>query len=160
MKKGFTLIELLVVILIIGILAAVALPQYRIAVAKSRIVKFWPVCRYITDQMDLYTLENGGYTSDLDLLGVPFTYMEKKGTGDYITYVDTPAGDLTVSGRWHSVGLEDKEWALECMGKKGTVFAYCQGINHSAFGQKLCQVLGGVFSHTNAHGRVYRIDSL
>ena len=41
MKKGFTLIELMVTVLIVGILASVALPQYRKAIERARSPSHW-----------------------------------------------------------------------------------------------------------------------
>ncbi len=58
-KKAFTLIELLVVVLIIGILAAVAVPQYQKAVEKSRATEALTLLKALRDQQQLCLLEHG-----------------------------------------------------------------------------------------------------
>ena len=65
--QGFTLIELLVVVLIIGILAAVAVPQYQKAVEKSRMVEAAVDVRAIAQAHQLYFLENGEYLLPQDI---------------------------------------------------------------------------------------------
>ena len=70
--NGFTLIELLVVVLIIGILAAVAVPQYQKAVAKSRYTTLKVLTRALAEAEEMYYLANGQYTTDIDELNVNF----------------------------------------------------------------------------------------
>lgn len=69
-KKGFTLIELLVVVLIIGILTAIALPQYQRAVEESRVSEAKMAIRTLKNAIEMRGLETGATSfqfGDLDL---------------------------------------------------------------------------------------------
>ncbi len=72
--RGFTLIELLVVVLIIGILASIAVPQYKLAVHKARLGAYLPTIRALTEAEELFYTVNSryAYMSERESLDISF----------------------------------------------------------------------------------------
>ena len=99
MKKGFTLIELLVVVLIIGILSAVALPQYTKAVEKSRVSEAKILLKSLSDAEDLYVLSNGDLCGTWKLEDLDITL---------------PGTTKDVGGRTHVTTKNFEIYADEC----------------------------------------------
>ena len=74
---GFTLIELLVVVLIIGILASIALPQYRVSVARTRYQQLVVAGTALNNAQKLFFMTNGEYPqsfAEMDIsMGAPLS---------------------------------------------------------------------------------------
>ncbi|SEG09907.1 pilin [Vibrio hangzhouensis] len=75
-QQGFTLIELMIVVAVIGVLAAVAMPQYQKYVGKSEAASALATLSALKTNIETYTLEQGQFPDDGDpnvkaLLGLP-----------------------------------------------------------------------------------------
>ena len=172
---GFTLIELLVVVLIIGILASVAMPQYNKAVEKSRATQALAILKSLYAAQETYYMANGSYATSFDELdlSVPWTGTTKWLSGA----VDTRSNDKwslqiyksgeeapiylgRISGEYKGAG-----WPLGLSGgsggENGTLFCGERkntGIVYSKESGSYCvQIFGGTKVFENGGLRRYRL---
>lgn len=90
-SKGFTLIELLVAVLIIGILAAIAVPQYQKAVTKSKATQILTSVKNLANAQEIYYLNNYSYATDFGKLDIDFNSLSSRSIsilGTYVTSTD------------------------------------------------------------------------
>ena len=132
---GFTLMELLVVVLIIGILAAVALPQYEIAVEKARAAEPLSVLKNLREAQEVFYLANNRYATSADELDIEIPQSKN---WDYIIY-----GAISVYARRKGLPAAKTYLIAYRWGNNPHIACGYESNEAQEFGDRLCKALGG-----------------
>jgi prepilin-type N-terminal cleavage/methylation domain-containing protein len=101
-RRGFTLIELLIVVVIIGILAALAMPKFQATKGKAHFAGMRSDLRNLTTAEEAYFYDHARYTKSLDSMLFTPTH------GDAVTVIEA-----TATG-WSATSDNPESWPHFC----------------------------------------------
>ena len=96
-RKGFTLIELLIVVVIIGILAAIAIPKFANTKEKAVVASMKSDLRNLVTAQEAFFSDNQDYAGGGPYIGDGTVYTQANGLGGKGTLAFTPSANTTVT---------------------------------------------------------------